>query len=453
MLVELAEPRDARLVERALAHVVEHHDALGMRFERDESGWRQLGGRPGEEPLFTRVELAALTAEERTRTCSRQAQDLQAGLDLTSGPLIRAAVFDYGPSQPARLLLAVHHLVIDWVSWRILLDDLDTALRQLGRGEPVALPAKTTSFQEWAVRQAEYAVTDAARRELGYWLAQASDAVAELPVDFPGGTDTEASTRTVVVALDSEATRMLLHDSYAAYRAKVTDLLLAALAQTLGPWIGARSVLVGLEGHGREPLFDGVDLSRTVGWFTTLFPVRLHLAADASPAAAIEAIGNQMRALPRSGIGYGILRYLSRDAAVARELRALPRSQITFNYLGRLDSRRRLSVLPNEDVGPTRGPRNRRPWLIDISAYVLAGQLRVVWSYSADAYRAETVRRLADTYADRLRTLIGGTLIGEARSTAAGRVTASGSPDTGLSQVELEELVEELKHDVEREQP
>ena len=252
---------------------------------------------------------------------SSVAADTQAGLDLGNGPLLRAVLFHLGAGQADRLLLVIHHLVVDGVSWRVLLEDLLTAYEQLARRQPVQLPPKTTSWQYWAQRLSEHARSEALRQELPYWLDEARRQVPPLPVDQVEGDSSAGAAETVVVTLGEEQTRALLQEVPAVYRTHINDVLLTALAQAYARWSGQGALLVDLEGHGREELFDDVDLSRTVGWFTTLYPVLLQVPPGSGPGQALQAVKEQLRAVPNRGIGYGLLRYLSGDEELRQRLR------------------------------------------------------------------------------------------------------------------------------------
>jgi hypothetical protein len=252
---------------------------------------------------LTCVDLSAVPETEQESTLSAIATDLQTTLNLSSGRVVRIALFDLGTSQ--RLLLVIHHLVVDGVSWRILLEDLQIAYQQLSQGQAIQLPPKTTSFKHWAERLTEYAQSEALQQELDYWLTQSRRQIAPLPVDFPGGDNTVAHSHTISISLSQEETQALLQDVPAAYQTQINDVLLTALVQAVKQWTGESLLLVDLEGHGREEIFEDVDLSRTVGWFTTLFPVLLDIGAASSLADALKTVKEQLRNVPNRGIGYG----------------------------------------------------------------------------------------------------------------------------------------------------
>ena len=231
----------------------------------------------------------------------------------------------------------MHHLAVDGVSWRILLEDLGRVYQQLQRSEAVSFPPKTTSFARWAKLLEEYARSEQARGELDYWTNLSAKRVKPLPVDLRDGRNIEAETRTLTIALDAGETQALLRDVARTYQIQINDVLLTALLEAFSDWTREQAILIELEGHGREDLFADVDLSRTVGWFTNAFPVLLEAKSGLKPRAALQSVKQQLSSIPRHGIGYGLLRYLNDDEAAAQQMRRLPKPEISFNYLGQLD--------------------------------------------------------------------------------------------------------------------
>ncbi len=441
LVLEAAGPVDPAALERALAAVLAQHDSLRLRFRRTPDGWSQAYAADGAWPL-ERVELAGVADADLADAMREHGAAIQAGLDLEHGPLARAALFDRGPERPARLLLAVHHLVVDGVSWRPLLEDLETAYRRLIRGEPLSLPAKTASYRSWAERLAEYADGGAPLAEAELWAEVAAPGAAALPVDDADGANTEGSARTLTVSLGAEETRALLTEVPRAYHTRVDETLLAALAQAVGGWTGGGPLLLEVEAHGREELFDGVDLSRTVGWFTSIHPVRLDVAPGAGPGEALKAAKEQLRRVPRQGIGYGLLRYAPSGAEAARGLAEAPRPQLAFNYLGRFDAGRSADALfriTTESAGPARAAANPRTHLLEVNAAVADGELRVGWTYGAQVHREETVRALAGGFLDALRGIVA-----HCRSGDAGGYTPSDFPAVKLDQKSLDRLMGRL---------
>jgi non-ribosomal peptide synthase protein (TIGR01720 family) len=402
VLLECGEILTPALVAQALHYIVRHHDALRLRFRRTERGWRQAHAQGDDEVAFEHIDLSGLDGAARLAALTGHADRLQASLDLRAGPLLRAALFDLGP-QGQRLLLILHHLVVDGVSWRILLEDLNAVLVALQRGGPVQLAAKTTSFRRWAEQLLAHAGSAAARRELAYWQQMPWSEAGRLPLDHHDGANNANSVRTVSTWLNAADTQALLQEVPSVYHTHINDALLTALVEAFADWTGRRTLLVDLEGHGREELFAEADTSRTVGWFTSLFPVLLDVGTASDPGRALKAVKEQLRAVPNRGVGYGILRYLACDQAVPT-----PDPEISFNYLGQLDgaSGDLAFRFAEEDPGAMQSASNLRPHLIDISASVQQGRLQVRWTYSTAIHQTSTIEAVAASFVAELQNLI-----------------------------------------------
>ncbi|WHZ21723.1 MAG: polyketide synthase module [Nitrospira sp.] len=444
VLLEVQTPMEMPLLERAMQVLVDHHDALRLRFRQDPSGrWTQAYASAEKHTLCRRIDLTEVMRghdQSWPLVLETLATEVQQSLNITEGPLLQAAYFDRGQKESSRLLLVVHHLVVDGVSWRVLVEDLQTAYRQLVRKQPVELPAKATSWKTWSERLRMYADSDAFAEERTYWLAEAPNRTTLLS-DASERPGLVADTSTECMSLSVEETRALLHDVPSVYRTEINDILLTALAQTLCAWSGRSSVDVELEGHGREDLFDGVDVSRTVGWFTTRFPVTL-TPGTGGPGEAIQAIKEQLRRVPNKGIGYGILRYLSRDAEQRHALMKEPCPAVCFNYLGQLDialEGETLFALAHESTGPTRDSTSKRREILDVNIQVLEHQLSIDWTYPSTDRDAPSMRSLADRYVQALRELIAHCL-----SPGAGGVMASDFKAAGLTDDELHDLLNEI---------
>jgi amino acid adenylation domain-containing protein/non-ribosomal peptide synthase protein (TIGR01720 family) len=442
VLLEAKERLDASLVERTLAHLLEHHDALRLRFDRDDSGWSQVIAAAEEARRCVReVDLSALTPPQQDSAIEAAAEETQSQLSLGAGPLMRVVLFELG-ERGQRLLMVLHHLVVDGVSWRILLEDWERAYRQLQSGGPVGLPLKTTSFQRWAERLEQLAQGEETRGELDYWTS-ASRRASRLPVEAQGA-NREGSRRTVAVSLSTDETKALLQDVPGVYHTRIDDVLLTALVRAFQRWTGEQALLVELERHGREELFEDVDLSRSVGWFTSTFPVLLELEETAHTLGdALKSTKEQLRRIPRGGIGYGLLRYLCRDAEVASKMGALPRAEVSFNYLGQFDQTFEASglfALASESSGAARDARAQRGNLFEINASVIGSRLQAEWTYGAEMHTAATVENLARNFVKELQELIAHCLRAE-----VGGHTPSDFPLARLKQTQLDELLQTRK--------
>jgi non-ribosomal peptide synthase protein (TIGR01720 family) len=443
VLLELGAELEPGWVRRVVRQLLVHHDALRLRFTLEGSGWRQVQAGLEEGVPFGVMDLSVLAEAQQRPVLEAVAAEQQGSLNLSSGPLLRVVLFKLGAERPGRLLIVIHHLVVDGVSWRVLLEDFQRAYQQLRRGQAIELPPKTTAFKAWAERLLGYGQSEAVRKELDYWLGGSRREVRPLPRDyaFDPEANTVASAAHVSVALSEEQTRALLQEVPPVYHTQVNDVLLTALVQSFRQWTGAGSLLLDLEGHGREELLEGVDLARTVGWFTTLFPVCLELGAK-PPGEALKAVKEQLRRIPNKGIGYGVLRYLHPDPEVRAVLQALPPPEISFNYLGQLDQTLSESSLfrsARESSGPPHSPLGRRPHLLEVNGWVAEDRLHLEWSYSQRVHRRATVERLAQGFLKALEALIV-----HCRSPEAGGFTPSDFPEVELSHGELEELIAEL---------
>ncbi|MFD4315427.1 amino acid adenylation domain-containing protein [Streptomyces sp. NPDC058548] len=423
MFVELAPGTDPAALRTALTALLDHHDALRLRAVPADGTWRQHCSVTGTgEPLRT-VDLSAPDGPARERAVHEAVTAAQTGFRLDTGPLLRAVLFSGAP-EPDRLFITAHHLVVDGVTWRVLLSDLELAHGQAARGLPVSLPEKSTGFRDWSRRLTEAAGSGRFDSERPYWQAveAASAACPPLPVECTAP-DTLAHARTVEAGLDAELTRALLRDVPVAYRTQVNDVLLTALAAVLADWTGGDAVAVELEGHGRENLFDDVDLSRTAGWFTTLFPVVLPVPGE-DWGSRLKAVKETLRAVPEAGIGYGALRYLTENAGLGGG-----RCQVGFNYHGHFDVVTGDGLLRawRPSPVPDRGADLARPNHLEITGMVRDGRLEFSWEYSDALHDRATIAGLAARFTVALADIV-------AHCAEAGGRTPSDFPLAGLDQ-------------------
>ena len=429
-------PDQARLA-RALPTVIERHDALRTRFDLSNGPTARIEAIVPCEDFLLSVDLSQVSDQELAAAVSNEAERYQQSLNLEQGPLFRAVLFDLGPNRPVRLLLIAHHLVVDGVSWRLLLEDLERAYLA-EEGSALVVPPKTTSIKQWAEAAQALAESGVPLGELEFWAKQKRSTHRSLPLDDPTGGRTGGSAETCHVEFSREETEALLRQAPAAYRTQVNDLLLAALIQTFHRWTGEEQLLLDLEGHGREPLIPGTDLSRTVGWFTSIFPLLLRLPGG-STGEVVKDIKEQLRAVPSGGVGYGVLRYLTRSPETER-LRRQTAAQVCFNYLGQLDqggAEQTLFALAPEPTGREHGSSNRMRYELSINADVAEGRLSVNWTYSRARIKPATIEMLAASYRQRLRDLIA-----HCCAPDAGGYTPSDFPDVEIEQGALDNILE-----------
>ncbi|MGD1931245.1 MAG: amino acid adenylation domain-containing protein, partial [Leptolyngbyaceae cyanobacterium] len=435
LLLEVRQPMQPLLLEQALARLLEHHDALRASFGQTAAGWQQQWQAPGPVSLT----VVSGPAADLPGAIAETTRDLQTGFDLATGPLLQVAYFDF--EEEHRLLLVCHHLGIDGVSWRILLADLRLVYGQLEQGQTVQLPAKTTAFKQWAEQLHAYARTPTLAAESAYWQSLAATPMVPLPRDFASADNRQAIADRVTVSLSEADTRRLLQEVPGAYPVQINDLLLTALVLAFEPWTGTRRLRLELEGHGREALpgaeATDIDLTRTVGWFTTLFPVALDLTATPTLGTALKQVKETLRAVPHRGLGYGVGRYLHLDAWPSAA------AAVRFNYLGQLDqvwTADERFAPASETTGAARSAEDARPTLLEIDGLVSRGQLQLHWAYSTAIHRRATIASLAEGFVEVLRQLIEHCLTTDEDD----GYTPSDFPQMSLSQDELDDLLADL---------
>jgi non-ribosomal peptide synthase protein (TIGR01720 family) len=438
VLLEELQPLDVSRVRDVLTRLEAHHDALRLRFTRSDSGWQPLIVKPGDEAVVREFDLSAVPETEVAAAIEAAATQLQGTFDLSHGPIMQAARLDLGARRAGCWLVCIHHLAIDNLSWRFLLEDFEAIYRALGRGERVTLPPKTVSFKEWSTRLNEYARSETVVRELEYWLSLGDAGTAGLPRDVPEGDNTYRSKNSFSASLTVAETQLLLDDVRKAWNARVDELLLTATALSFSEWSGQSTLLLDLEGHGREEFIEGIDVSRTVGWFTTMYPVALRVRPGARAGDAIKGVKEQLRAIPDHGMNYGLLRYQNPEAQ--QRLERLPRAELVFLYLGTADQAESGSSLfrqSAESRGPAHALANERPHLMELVAGVGVDQLTVTLTFGGKHQR-ETAQTLITGLLESLRVLIR-----HRPAAAVGRLTPADFPLADVDQQTLERLVED----------
>jgi amino acid adenylation domain-containing protein/non-ribosomal peptide synthase protein (TIGR01720 family) len=445
---------------RALQAIIDHHDALRLRFtgaqgRREE--WRlevQAQGAVSAESCFHAMDIAGLDDHVCRQKMEEGAQAAARRLSAENGLMLQAVWFDGGRSTPGRLLLTVHHLAVDGVSWRILLPDLASAWAAIGAGHSPMLEPCPVSFRGWAERLSREALNPERMKELSFWIETSKDAPELLPGhQLIPNRDTVGGASQIALTLPPKVTAPLLGRVAGAFRARINDMLLTGLVLSILKWRrpsgDGTSVLIDLEGHGREEIFDGVDLSRTVGFFTTIFPVRLDpgpldleeaWAGGKALGRALKSIKEQLRSVPDNGIGYGLLRYLNPETAPV--LAGLAKSQIDFNYLGRFPVAETVDWAPSESFSGGLDPEMafHHPLQVDSMVLERAGgpELTAVWTWMPGIFSEQDVRLLAEGWFHMLEALVQ-----HSEQPGVGGLTPSDLPLVALSGSEIDQLESE----------
>lgn len=435
VMLELNPSITAELVSKAAESIVAHHDILRARFTRDETGrWNQQI-LPPFQPSIETVDLSTSPLEDQATAIEQEATKWQASLDITNGPLIRFVYFSGNAGNSPQLLVVAHHLVIDGVSWRILIGDCELLFRQLANDTEPALPPKTSSLKSWADHLQQFAISPAVTKELDYWNTQTAAITGNEERRNPA--NTYGSVQTIRHELSSQETQQFLQQATKPYRNSPAELLLTAVAKAIAGMENQSQISINMEGHGREELFDDVDLSRTIGWFTSLFPLKIQAPASSDFEPWIMAVKEQSRAVPQRGVGYGVLRWLT-DSDEQTPLATAQQPTIAFNYLGSFDQ-----LLPDnalvcgvsEAAGPLCDPLNVRPHRWEINAYIRNERLCIEWTYSSALDTPQTMKTYGNQLFEELQRLIKHCL-----QETEGRATPSDFPLADLDQLELDRV-------------
>ncbi|HWM02353.1 MAG TPA: amino acid adenylation domain-containing protein, partial [Actinophytocola sp.] len=400
----------------ALRVVLDHHDILRLRADNGFAFEVGPRGQVRAEDVLARVDVAGLDDAARDRLVAEHATAARGRLSAENGVLLQGVWFEAGAGQRSRLLLVAHHLVVDGVSWRILLEDLQAAAEAVVAGEQPDLPPVGTSYRRWAELLA--ANVSAAAAELPVWLdvvRPGSRQLADRPLD--PARDVTGTARELTRMLPAAATERLLTRLPSAFHATVNDVLLTALSVAVADWQarrghgGGADLVVDVEGHGREHLADDVDLTRTVGWFTSIYPVRLgqdsldladFFAGGMTVRSALRTVKERIRTLPRNGIGFGMLRYL--DPAAAAQLSTMEQPQLLVNYLGRLADEGDAEWVPLAESQEFPGADPQVPLSHPLELNVVARdgadgpRLFAAWTWPADLFAETAVEDLANTW-------------------------------------------------------
>lgn len=393
---------DENRVRQVFTEIIMHHDALRMVFWQEAGQFIQFNrGEEGELFSLDAWNLEGGTGD--TWRIEQIAKKIQSSLNLERGPLVKLGLFKT-PSGD-HLLIAIHHLVVDGVSWRILLEDFAKGYKQLSEGKAVEFDTKTDSYREWIENLQRYADSSALQSQCGYWEEQKG--ITGLPKRCGSFHDRQKDSNTVTVCLNREVTGKLLKETHRAYNTEISDILLTALGLTISEWSGSNRIFIDVEGHGREQISDELDVSRTVGWFTSLFPVKLEMSYGEDLPCQIKEVKEYMRNIPDKGVGYGVLRYLTPYGKQQFGTRP-QKPEIRFNYLGDFDAFIEQSLFTLSDIpaGPLVSPDSERQYALDINMLVIHGSLNVMINYDKFQYDEKLVNNLAESFRVQLIKII-----------------------------------------------
>ncbi|MGB7605590.1 MAG: amino acid adenylation domain-containing protein, partial [Lutisporaceae bacterium] len=390
------------ILHKVLERLLEHHDALRMVFREEDGEIIQYNMGISENKIRV-VEIA--DAEDYIKQIQVETEKTQQSIDLQKGPLFKAVLFK--TSQGDHLQVVIHHLIVDGISWRILLEDLVSAYAQVEKNEEIELPDKTDAYKLWAEKIYEYSNSNKMLREIEYWKQIDTAPVKLLPKDYDYDNICHDEDESIEITFTQEETNSLLVSVNKAYNTEINDILLTALGMAISDWTNESSVAVWLEGHGREEIIKEVDIKRTVGWFTSIYPFVLDMSKKEALGYQIKTVKEGLRKIPEKGVGYSIIKYMTDKTVVGENvLRLTP--QIIFNYLGQFDTDMYTDSFKQSEISPGTaiGKDNERLYAIDISGMIANGKLSMSFGYSRKEYKRFTIQKISDNYKSCLQRII-----------------------------------------------
>lgn len=386
----------------AFCKLLEHHDALRMLCRTVDGRIIQENTGPGRPASLEIVDIRGV--EDAETICISHCAKVPEAINIAEGPLMKAVLFRMDGGD--RLLLVIHHLVVDGVSWRIVIEDLIDGYRQYISKKTIVLPLKTDSFKLWAERMHVYCDSLEMLSEKAYWKSISASKKEPAQSEY-AGERLQRDYSSLRCSLEERETTALLSKVNRAYNTEINDILLTALAIALEKWHGRTATLIDLEGHGREQIFEDLDISRTVGFFTAVYPFVLELPEADDMGFRIKSVKEALRKIPNKGIGYGILKYLTspdnkRDMAFGIEPR------ISFNYLGRFDEygNRDIFEIADGALTNTIGGDMEKHYDIEVEGMVLRGNLNLSVFYNRKAYEEGPVLEFLGLFKDKVLEVI-----------------------------------------------
>ncbi|WP_277714781.1 non-ribosomal peptide synthetase [Bacillus atrophaeus] len=399
-----------RLIEKPLRETLqklaEHHDALRMIYRKESGHVIQINQDIHETELYTLNVSDFLDTDAWENEIEKEVAALQRGMNIEEGPLLRAGWFKT-PSGDY-LFLTIHHLVVDGVSWRTLLEDLSAGYHQAAAGQSIQLPPKTDSYKGYAERLQDYAQSSKLIQEEAYWRSVEEETIAALPYEKPQHNDTnDSSQNTVRFTLSEEDTTVLLQKVNHAYGTDTQDILLTAAALAIRDWTGESKLRIAMEGHGRENILPNVDISRTVGWFTSMYPVLLEIQKEPGElGTAVKTVKDTLGRIPQKGTGYGILKYITKPENKSIQFGGAP--EIGFNYLGQFNDTERQETFSLS--GLASGEDITRSWqreqIIEISALAAENKLHFNLSFPPNRFYRKTMEHLLNGIQNYLQSIM-----------------------------------------------
>jgi non-ribosomal peptide synthase protein (TIGR01720 family) len=431
LMFDVPENLNTDILQKSIEYLIEHHDALRLRFKKSEGSWNAFVTEHAEVNAFTSIDLTGFSPVEMDSTIEAKSIELQTNQDLSKSGLFQTLFFKFGQEHQNKMLLIAHHLLVDNISWQILVSDLESIYGRLIRDEEIALSPKTTSYPKWGNHLIELSKSGEFDDEIEFWKEQ--NYSEKIPIDINSHLPiNEKSIKTLALIIDSAATENLLRNSNEAYHTKTEELLIAALMLGFEKWANIKSLCLGLEKHGRK--YNEIDLTNTVGWFTTYFPVSLKIEDGRNFKSSIISIKEKLRSIPNEGIGFGVLRYLKKLDGLTLK------PPVIFNFLG--TQKPFVSNVLGKGkfiLKGARSPESERHHLLEINAFIEKGCLNFQISFSEKFHKPEIIQNFIELFEYELRQLIE-----HCSSHETSQYSPSDFPEANLSQDDFETLLNQI---------
>lgn len=392
---------DEKIVEKVLHKLVEQHDALRMIY-KEKNGEMVQHNRGLEAGIFDLYVYDMKTEANLEEAVYQTATNIQKDISIQAGKMVKICIFKTGHGD--HLLMVIHHLAVDGVSWRILFEDFGAAYSQALQGKAIELGYKTDSYKTFSEKLIEYAHSRTLAKEKAYWRKISKGKMEFIPKKHEAANHNYENSKTLRVSLSRTETERLLKETHKAYNTQINDILITALLISIRELTGENKLKILMEGHGREDVLQGVDISRTVGWFTSIYPVFIDLEEETGLAMTIKMVKEALRKIPNNGIGYGILKYLTKDEELLKD----ERPPILFNYLGEIDHDMTTEQFSSSKLpaGQSIGEKSARDASVEIDSVVVNHQLIISTTFNGYEYAEQRIRDFNQTYKESLQTVI-----------------------------------------------
>lgn len=398
VLLELEQVIESNKLEIIFNELIKHHDSLRINYNSKTGELYYNHDHLDKHYSIQEHNLSELSDIDRKERMTLVAEDMKSSFNIEEDILIKACIFNLGPEEK-RMLITAHHLVIDGVSWRIILDDINMLFKQINSRQEIKLPAKTNSYQEWTTALEKYCESEI-YKEKNYW-EQIVVKNFSFPTDYDLGENTIASVNTITVQMDEDFTERLLTKAITSYNTEPKDLLITSLLRTIKAYTGSEDIVIELEGHGRNEMLEDIDITRTVGWFTCLYPFYIKLLGN-DLSDQIKAVKESIREIPNEGVGFGMLKYMSES------IRESLNKYVRFNFLGdfTVGQVNNTVKLLDEHVGSDHDKHNSLTYLIEINSFIINGKLNVSLSYSSNIFSENTLNKFMNDYVMNMEAII-----------------------------------------------